>query len=290
MGKLNWPMLSRDRPKDVLEHANALKDDFKALHDHVKKLKANKRHLARLPSGYKSKISKGILLGVTEAIDNEYYPKFISDIDQDLFCKTLLQTIRSELITEVHDRIPLLEFDTLHNSYKELVKKLPSYQALDLRIRDMTPDSDPEQSRGNGSRPPTSHNLNQAAILDSNHEDGEMEMEIDEDAHDILRTLQTIEDQGSLLSHQIEFLDGYTEDPGVPDFAIGLDRNGMRQSEEGLDGVQAEDQEDAGEREDEEKEIPDSTTVEHGACKANAIERSIYLQDDNAGSTAMRSR
>ena len=287
MGKLNWPMLSRDRPKDVVEHADALKDDFKALHDYVKKLKASKRHLAKLPSGYKSKISKGIILGVTEAIENEYYPKFISDIDQDLFCKTLFQTIRSELITEVHDRIPLLEFDTLHNSYKELVKKLPSYLALDLRNRDMTPDSELEQSRGNGSRPPTSHIINQAAMPDSNPEDGEMEMEIDEDAHDILRTLQTIEDQGTLLGRQLEFLDGYTEDLGVPEIALGPGGNAMDDSEEGIDGVQAEDQEDATERK-KLGEIRDSAAVKYGACKANAVERYTYLQDDNAGPTAIR--
>lgn len=90
MGKLNWPMLSRERPKDVFEHANLLKEDFQALHNHVKKLKAKKRHLAKLPTGYKSKIFKGIFMGVTEAIEREYYPKFISDIDKDLFCKTLL--------------------------------------------------------------------------------------------------------------------------------------------------------------------------------------------------------
>lgn len=287
MGKLNWPMLSRERPKDVFEHASALKDDFKALHDHVKKLKANKRHLAKLPSGYTSKISKGISRGVTEAIDNEYYPKFISDIDKDLFCKTLLQTIRSELITEVHDRIPLLEFDTLHSSYKELVKKLPSHFALDLRNRDMTPNSDPEQNRGDGSQPPTSRILNQAAIPDTNTENGEMDIEIDEEAHDILRTLQFIEDQGSLLSHQLEFLDGYTEDPGVPDLAIGPGRNGMDESEEGLDAVQTGDRENAEEGEKEE-EIRNTSLVKHGAYKVNAGDEPSYLQDDDAGTNAMR--
>ena len=287
MGKLNWPMLSRDRPKDVVEHANALKDDFKALHDHVKKLKASKRHLAKLPTGYKSKISKGIILGVTEAIDNEYYPKFISDIDQDLFCKTLLQTIRSELITEVHDRIPLLEFDTLHSSYKELVKKLPSYLVPDLRNRDMTPDPDLEQNQGNGSRPPTSHILNQAATPDSNPEDGEIEMEIDEDAHNILKTLQTIEDQGTLLGRQLEFLDGYTEDLAVPDFALGPGGYAMDDNEEGLDGVQAEDREKAEEREIEE-DIGDSAIFKYGARKANASNESYYLQDGDTGANSMR--
>ena len=287
MGKLNWPMLSRDHPKDVVEHANALIDDFKALHDHVKKLKASKRHLAKLPSGYKSKISKGIILGVTEAINNEYYPNFISDIDRDLFCKTLLHTIRSELITEVHDRIPLLEFETLHNSYKELVNKLPSYLALDLRNRAMTPNSDLEQNRGNGSRPPTSHTINQAAILDWNNEDSEVEMETYEDAHDILRTLQTIEDQGTLLGHQLEFLDEYTEDLGVPGIALGPGGNAMDASEEGLDGAQAEDPEKVEEREIE-KDVGDSAIVKVGGREANAVDGSYYPQDDDAGPNSMR--
>ena len=287
MGKLNWPMLSRDRPKDVLEHANALRDDFKALHDHVKKLKANKRHLAKLPSGYTSKISKGIILGLAEAIDNEYYPKFISDIDRDLFCKTLLQTIRSELISEVHDRIPLLEFDTLHSSYKELVKKLPSYLALDLRNRDRTPESDLDQNRGNGSRPPARNILNQAAIQNPIIEDDEVNLEIDEEAHDILRTFQTIEDHGTLLSQQLEFLDGYTEVSGVPDFAIGAGRNAMDERGDGLDGLQAKEGQNAEEGEEEER-IRDIVTVKSGACKANAVKRSSYLQNDDAGTIATR--
>ena len=282
MGKLNWPMLSRERPKDVLEHANSLRDDFKALHDHVKKLKGNKRHLAKLPSGYTSKISKGIILGLAEAIDNEYYPEFISDIDRDLFCRTLLQTIRSELISEVYDRIPLLEFDTLHSSYKELVKKLPSYLALDLRNRDRTPDSDPEC---NGSRPKTSYIVDQAEISDNNIEHGELDMEIDEEAHEILRTFQTIENQGTLLGHQLGFLNEYTADPGVPGFAIRPGRSGMDESEGGLESVQVDARKYVAAREEE--EIRDSSTVRYGACKANVVEES-HLQDDHAGTIATR--
>ncbi len=279
MGKLNWPTLSRKRPKDIFEHASILKDDFQALHDHVKTLKANKRHLAKLPSGYTSKIFKGISLGVTEAIDNEYYPKFISDIDRDLFCKTLLQAIRSELATEAHDRIPLLEFDTLHSSYRELVEKLSSHLALDPRKRDMTPDSDLERNQGNGSRPLISHIINQAAIPDFSTQEDDMDLEIDEEAHDILRTLRTIEDQGTLLSHQLEFLDGYTEDQSVPDFVVEHGRSEV-DGEEEVEGVQPED----GEKE----ETHDGTIVKYGACNADAIEESSYLQGDDAGANAMR--
>ena len=275
MGRLNWPTLSRERPKDVFEHANALKDDFKALHEHVKTLKASKRHLAKLPSGYTSKISKGISQGVTEAIDNEYYPKFISDIDRALFCKTLLQAIRSELATEAHDRIPLLEFDTLHNSYKELVKKLASYLALDSRKRDMTPDSDPEQNRGNGSRQPTSHTINQAAAPDFELEEDDVKLEIDEEAHDILRTLRTIEDQGTILGHQLEFLEGYTEDQDVHG------RNATDDGEGEPEGVQAEERE-------KERENHDSAFVSYRACKANAVDEFSNLQDDERGANAMK--
>ena len=303
MGRLNWPSLSRERPKDVFEHANALENDFKALHEHVKTLKASKRHLAKLPSGYTSKIVKGITQGVTEAIDNEYYPKFVSDIDKGLFCKTLLQAIRSELATEAHDRIPLLEFDILHNSYKELVKKLTSYLALDARKRDMTPDSDLEQNRGNGSRLPTSHNINLAATPDFEDEEGGVDSETDEDARDILRTFRTIEDEGTILSHHLELLEGYTEDPGVPDFAIRHARNAMGSGEERRKGVQSEQKEGRrntmdkgeegpesakGEKREVEKGIQDSAIVGYEACKANAVARFSRLQDDDSDSNAMR--
>lgn len=199
----------------------------------------------------------------------------------------MLQTIRSELITEVHDRIPLLEFDTLHNSYKELVKKLPSYLALDLRNRDMTPDSELEQNPGNGSRSPTSRIINQAATPDSNIDNGGMDLEIDEAAHDILENLQAIEDQGTLLSHQLEFLDGYTEDQGMPDFALGPGGDAMDDSDEGIDGVQAEAPEEAEEREIEE-DIGNSSSAKYGGRKANAVDGSYYLQDGDASASSMR--
>ena len=296
MGKLNWPTLSRERPKDVFEHANALSDDFKTLHEHVKMLKSNKRHLAKLPSGYKSKISKGISLGLTEAIDNEYYPNFISDIDRELFCKTLLQAIQSELATKAHDRIPLLEFDTLHGSYKELVKKLTSYLALNSRNRDMTPDSELEQT-------PTSDAIHQAALPDFEIEEDGVDSEIDEDAQDILRTCRTIEDQGISLSHQLEFVKGYTEDPEVPDFAGGHGRTAMGNDEERPKVAQVEER---GERRDamdsgedgpesiqdeeseEEKESHDSAIVGYKACKANAVDEFSDLPDDIRGADAMR--
>ena len=281
MGRLNWPTLSRERPNDVFEHADALKNDFKALHEHVKTLKANKRHLAKLPSGYTSKISKGIAQGVTEAIDNEYYPKFISDIDRDLFCKTLLQAIRSELATEAHNRIPLLEFDILHNSYKELVKKLSSYLALNPRERDMTPNSDLEQSRGSGSRLPKSHTVNQAGISEFHNQEDDTGLEIDEEAYDILRTLHNIEDQGTILSHQLEFLDGYTERQSVPGLAIGHGRGEVDDGEKEFEGAQL------GEGE-KEKEIYDGTMVKSRACSANAVEESSYLRGKGADAKAMR--
>ena len=295
MGRLNWPTLSRERPKDVFEHANALEDDFKALHEHVKTLKASKRHLAKLPSGYTSKISKGISQGVTEAIDNEYYPKFISDIDRDLFCKTLLQAIRSELATEAHDRIPLLEFDTLHSSYKELVKKLTTDLALNSRKRNITPDSDPEQNRGNSSRQPTSHTINQAATRGFENGEDDVDLEIDEEAHDILRTLQTIENQGTILSHQLEFLEGDAEDQDVhgTDAADSdeeepvqaeeseKERNAMNNREEGPESVQVEEQE-------EEREDHDSAIMSYGARNANAVDEFSYLRDDKRSANAMR--
>ena len=303
MGRLNWPTLSRERPNNVFEHAEALKDDFEALHEHVKTLKADKRHLAKLPSGFSSKISKGISLGVTEAIDNEYYSKFISDIDRDLFCKTLLRAIRSELATEAHDRIPLLEFDTLHNSYKELVKKLTSYLALDARKRDMTPDSDLEQNRGNGSRLSPSHTIDQAATPDFEDEEGGVDSEIDDDARDILRTFRTIEDEGTILSHHLELLEGYTEDPGVPGFAIGHGLNAIGNGKETRKSVHSEEKEGRrntmdigeegpesvqGENGEKEKGIHDSAIVKYGACKANAVDGFSGLQDDDRGPNAMR--
>ena len=281
MGRLNWPTLSRERPKDVFEHINTLKDNFQALHEYVKKVKANKRHLAKLPSGYTLRISKGISQGVTEAIENEYYPMFISDIDRDLFCKTLLQAIRSELATEAHNRIPLLEFDTLRNSYKELVKKLTSYLALDSRKRDITPDSDLEQNRSYGSRLPTSHTVNQAAKLDFEIEEDSVDSEIDEEAQDILRTLRTIKDQGTILSHQLELLEGHTEEQDDPDFAAGKGPNALNIGEEGPEGVQAE-------KREKEKENHNSAIVRHGAYKANAVDDFSNLQDDDKVANVMR--
>ena len=280
MGTLNWPTLNRERPKDVFEHANALQDDFKALHEHVKRLKANKRHLAKLPSGFKSKISQGISRGLIEAIDNEYYPNFISDIDRDLFCKTLLKAIQSELATEAHDRIPLLEFDSIHGSYKELVRKLTSHLALNSRKRDMTPDSELEQT-------PTSDAIHQAAKPDFEIEEDGVDSEIDEDAQDILRTCRTIEDQGTNLSHQLEFVKGYTEDPEVPDFAGGHGRTAMGNDEERPKVAQAEEREERrdamdsgedgpesiqGEESEEEKEVHDTAIVGYRAGKANAVD------------------
>lgn len=303
MGRLNWPTLSRERPKDVFEHAIALKDDFNALHEHVKTLKANKRHLAKLPSGYTSKISRGIANGVTEAVNNEYYPKFISDIDKDLFCKTLLQAIRSELATEAHDRIPLLEFDTLHNSYKELVNKFTSYLTLNSGKRAMTPDSDPEQNRGDGSRLPTLHAIKPAAISDFESEEDGVNSKIDEDTHDILSTFRTIEDHGTILSHQLELLEGYTEDSGVPDFAVGNGRNAMGNGEERLEGVQGNERDkwrDAmdhseegseslqGEETENEKVVHDSAILGYQACTANAVDEFSGLQDDDRGANTMR--
>ena len=302
MGRLNWPTLSRERPNNVFEHAEALKDDFEALHEHVKTLKADKRHLAKLPSGFTSKIIKGISHGVNQAVNNEYYPKFVSDIDRDLFCKILLRAIRSELTTEAHDRIPLLEFDTLHSSYKELVKKLTSYLALDARKRDMTPDSDLEQYRGNGSRLPTSHAINQAATPELENEEGSVDSEIDEDARDIIRTFLTIDKEGTILSHHLEVLEGYTEDPGVPDFAIGHGRNAMCNGEERRKGAQAEEREERqntldndedgsesiqGENREKEEELHDSAIVGYRACITNAVDSSSGLQDDDRGSNAM---
>ena len=300
MGKLNWPTLSRERPKDVFEHANALKNDFNALHGHVKKLKSDKRHLTKLPSGFKSKISKGISLGLTEAIDNEYYPNFISDIDRDLFCKTLLQAIQSELATEAHNRIPLLEFDTLHGSYKELVKKLTSYLALNSRQRDMTPDSELEQT-------PTSDAINQAAIPDFEVEEDGVDSEIDGDAQDILRTCRTIEDQGTILSQQLEFAKIYTEDSDVPDFAGEHGRTAMGNDEERLDIAQAEEREerrdamdsgeggpesiqgeDSEEESEEEKKLYDSAIIGYRACKADAVDELSDLPDGIRGADAMR--
>lgn len=240
---------------------------------------------------------------MTEAIDNEYYSKFISDIDRDLFCKTLLRAIRSELATEAHEWIPLLEFDTLHNSYKELVKKLTSYLALDVRKRDMTPDSDLEQNRGNGSRLSPSHTIDQAATPDFEDEEGGVDSEIDEDARDILRTFRTIEDEGTILSHHLELLEGYTEDPGVPGFAIGHGLNAMGNGKVRRKGAQAEEREERrntmenredgsesiqGENREEEEGIHDSAIVGYGACKANAVDRSSGLQDDDRGGNAMR--
>ena len=303
MGKLNWPTLSRERPKGVFEHASALEHDFKALHEHVKRLKANKRHLAKLPSEFRSKISKGISLGLIEAIDNEYYPNFISDIDRDLFCKTLLQAIQSELATEAHDRIPLLEFDTLHGSYKELVKKLTSYLALNSLKRDMTPDSELEQTQGHCSQLPTSDAIHQAAIPGFEIEEDGVDSEIDEDAQDILRTCRAIEDQGTIVSHQLESVKGYTEVPEVPDFAGGHGRTAMGNDEERPKVAQAEEREERrdavvsgedglesmqGEESEEEKEIDDSAIVGYRACKANAVDQFSDLPDDIRGADAMR--
>ena len=76
-----------------------------------------------------------------------------------------------------------------------------------------------------------------------------MDLEIDEEAYDIVRTLQGTEDQGTFLGYQLDFLDGYTEEPRVPKSAIGPSRNGMDVNEETPDVVQAEDQENADIRE-----------------------------------------
>ena len=281
MGRVNWPTLSRGRPKDVFEHADALKHDFQALHEHVKTVKANKRHLAKLPSGYTTKILKGISQGLTEAIDNEYYSKFISDIDRDLFCRTLLRAIRSELTTEAHDRIPLLQFDTLHSSYKDLFKKLTSHLAPDSQMRHRTPESDLEQNRVHGSLPLTSCTINQAAVPDFNPEEDGMDLEIDEEASDLLRTLRTIEDQGTILSHQLELLERHTEDQGVPEFAVGHGRNAIDIGEEVPEGAQAEERE-------KEKETHDSAVVRYGACNTNPVEIFPNLRDDDWDTNAIR--
>lgn len=76
-----------------------------------------------LPRDLKSKVLTGIEKGIAEARSKGYCPKW-SEVDKSIFSKTILKNITTEAVNEARNRIPLEQYNGLHESYNKLHNKL----------------------------------------------------------------------------------------------------------------------------------------------------------------------
>lgn len=120
MATYTWPSTGRHRPEDPVEHATRLKTDFDSVSNTAN---ASLSNTTLLPAGLESRISKGITKGIAEARSNGFCPKW-SEIDKSIFSKVMLKNISNEAALEARDRIPLPQFNGLHESYNALHTKI----------------------------------------------------------------------------------------------------------------------------------------------------------------------
>ena len=120
MATYTWPSTGRHRPEDPVEHATRLKTDFDSVSNTAN---ASLSNTTLLPAGLESRILKGITKGIAEARSNGFCPKW-SEIDKSIFSKVMLKNITNEAALEARDRIPLPQFNGLHESYNALHTKL----------------------------------------------------------------------------------------------------------------------------------------------------------------------
>ena len=120
MATYRWPSTGRNRPVDAVQHASCLNTDFDSVSNTANASLAN---TTLLPSGLESRISKGITKGIAEACSNGFCPKW-SETDKSILSKVMLKNINNEAALEARDRIPLPQFNGLHESYNVLHAKL----------------------------------------------------------------------------------------------------------------------------------------------------------------------
>lgn len=120
MATYKWPSTGSHRPVDAVQHATCLKTEFDSVSNAAN---ASLSNTSRLPSGLESRISIGITKGIAEARSNGFCPKW-SEIDKSIFSKVMLKNITNEASLEARDRVPLPQFNGLHESYNALHTKL----------------------------------------------------------------------------------------------------------------------------------------------------------------------
>ena len=120
MASYRWPSTDRHRPENAIEHATYLKAEFDSVSNAAN---ASLSHATLLPSGLESRISIGITKGIAEARSKRCCPK-LSEIDKSIFSKVMLKNITAEAALESRDRVPLPQFNGLHESYNALHTKL----------------------------------------------------------------------------------------------------------------------------------------------------------------------
>ena len=119
MASYRWPSTGHQRPEDAIEHATYLKTEFDSVSNAAN---ASLSHATLLPSGLQSRVSIGITKGIAEARSKGCCPK-LSDIDKSIFSQVMLKTITAEAALEARDRVPLAQFNGLHESYNALHTK-----------------------------------------------------------------------------------------------------------------------------------------------------------------------